>query len=117
MTRVRVLGADEIGDRLRSELPGWEYEDGAIGREFRTDGWPTTVLLVNAIGFFAEAADHHPDLEVGFNRLVVRFVTHHAGGVTDKDFAMARQVEAIASWRPPAESGLTGARRELVRGT
>ena len=53
------LSSSEITDRLKS-LPSWRHENGAIVREYQTDGWPTTLMLVNAIGFFAEAADHHP---------------------------------------------------------
>ena len=57
-------------------------------------------MLVNAIGFIAEAADHHPDLKVSWGRLVVTLSTHSAGGVTDKDFDLARRIEEIARWHP-----------------
>ena len=53
----------QIGERLR-ELPGWYFEDGWIRRVYKTDGWPTTLMLVNAIGYLSEAAYHHPDLSV-----------------------------------------------------
>src|SRR6266516_993166 len=48
----------QIAERLR-DLPGWYYQDGWIRRVYKTDGWPTTLMLVNAIGFCAEAAYHH----------------------------------------------------------
>jgi 4a-hydroxytetrahydrobiopterin dehydratase len=79
-------------------LPGWRYSDGEIRRSYKTDGWPTTLMLVNAIGFCAEGADHHPDLKVSWGRLVVALSTHSAGGVTDKDFDLARRIEEIARW-------------------
>jgi 4a-hydroxytetrahydrobiopterin dehydratase len=85
----------QIAQRLAG-LSGWSYEDGSIRRAFKTDGWPTTVALVNAIGYFAEAVDHHPDLEVGWGRLVIKLSTHSAGGITDKDFALAQRIEEIA---------------------
>ena len=85
----------QITERLGA-LPGWSYEGGAIQRAFKTDGWPTTLMLVNAIGYFAEAADHHPDLEVGWGRLAIKLSTHSAGGITEKDFALARRIEEVA---------------------
>jgi 4a-hydroxytetrahydrobiopterin dehydratase len=60
-TKVAVLGEDEIRARLGSELSGWSLVDGQIERSYRTDGWPITLMLVNMIGYVAEAADHHPD--------------------------------------------------------
>ena len=91
----------QIAERLR-ELPGWYYEDGWIRRVYKTDGWPTTLMLVNAIGYCAEAASHHPDLAVTWGRVVVKLSTHSAGGITDKDFALAKKIEEAVLWRPPA---------------
>ena len=102
----------ELASRLAS-LPGWAERDGAIERTYATDGWPTTLMLVNAIGFIAEAADHHPDLEVSWGRVVVRLNTHSAGGITDKDLELARGIEAQALWRPRGGS-LTGTAKKWV---
>src|SRR2546425_3363779 len=66
------------------EFPGWWYEDGWIRRNYKTDGWPTTLMLVNAIGYVAEAAYHHPDLSVTWGRVIVKLQNHAAGGITDK---------------------------------
>src|SRR5881397_3487011 len=104
----------QIADRLR-ELPGWYYEDGWIRRVYKTDGWPTTLMLVNAIGYCAEAAYHHPDLAVTWGRVIVKLSTHSAGGITDKDFALARQIEDAVLWRPPAGGALTGTPNKFVR--
>jgi 4a-hydroxytetrahydrobiopterin dehydratase len=81
-------------------LPHWSTADGWLQREFTTDGWRSTMLLVNAIAFVAEAANHHPDLEVHWGRIVVRLQTHSAGGITDKDLQLAERIEATALWRP-----------------
>lgn len=88
----------QIRERL-STLPGWRYEGGMIRRSFKTDGWPTTLMLVNAIGFYAEAADHHPDLLVQWGAVQVSLATHSAGGVTEKDLALAAVVERTALWQ------------------
>jgi pterin-4a-carbinolamine dehydratase len=57
-TKERTYTEAEIADKLR-DLPGWYFEDGWIRRVYKTDGWPTTLMLVGAIGFVAEAAYHH----------------------------------------------------------
>ena len=91
------------GAALRSKvaaLPEWSTADGWLRREYRTDGWRSTMLLVNAIGYFAEAANHHPDLEVHWGSVVVRLQTHSAGGITDKDLKLAACIEATAMWHP-----------------
>src|SRR5688500_2760054 len=109
------LNEAEVEARLR-ELPGWYLEDGWIRRVYKTDGWPTTLMLVNAIGYIAEAAYHHPDLSVTWGRLTVKLMTHSAGGITDKDFLVARRIEEAALWRPAEGSALgTGTPNKFVR--
>jgi 4a-hydroxytetrahydrobiopterin dehydratase len=104
----------QIAERLQS-LPGWYYEDKWIRRVYKTDGWPTTLMLVNAIGYLAEAAYHHPDLAVTWGRLTVKLATHSAGGITDKDFALARRIEDVVLWRPAAGDALEGTPKKFVR--
>lgn len=104
----------EIAERLAA-LPGWYYEDGWIRRYYKTDGWPVTLMLVNAIGFLAEAANHHPDLSVTWARVGVKLNTHSAGGITDKDFALARQFEDVALWRPAPGGALEGNPKKFVQ--
>src|SRR5437867_1924051 len=98
----KTYDESQIAERLQ-ELPGWYYEDGWIRRVYKTDGWPTTLMLVNAIGFCSEAAYHHPDLAVTWGRIVVKLSTHSAGGITDKDFALARPQRPGGN-RPRADS-------------
>jgi 4a-hydroxytetrahydrobiopterin dehydratase len=94
-------------------LAGWTEDAGALRRLYVTDGWPTTLMLVNLIGFYAEAADHHPDLAVSWGKVEVRLNTHSAGGITDKDIELARVIEANALWRPHG-GALTGTGRKWV---
>jgi 4a-hydroxytetrahydrobiopterin dehydratase len=102
MAKETPLSDAEVRSGLTA-LPGWRHEGGMIRRTYKTDGWPTTLLLVNAIGFVAEAADHHPDLLVQWGSVQVSLATHSAGGITEKDLALAQQVERIAllSFGPP----------------
>lgn len=108
------LSPSEIADQLKT-VPAWRVDNGAIARDYTTDGWPTTLMLVNAIGFFAEAADHHPDLAVSWGKVQVRLSTHSAGGITASDFELARLIEQTALFRPhPGGSALRGTTKKFV---
>ena len=87
-------------------LTGWYLEDGWLRRKYNTDGWPQTLMAVNAIGYLCEAAYHHADLAVTFAKVWVKLQTHSAGGITDKDFEMAKKIEGVVLWRP--EGGALG---------
>jgi 4a-hydroxytetrahydrobiopterin dehydratase len=113
---LKVYSEDEVKGRLERELPGWYYEDGWIRRLYKTDGWQTTMMLVNTIGFLAEAAYHHPDLAVSWAKVWVKLKTHSHNGITDKDFELAKKIEEIALWRPPEGSALEGTPNKFVRG-
>jgi len=107
----------EIPAKLaESGLTDWYLEDGWLRRKFTTDGWPTTLMLVNAVGFLCEAAYHHADLAVTWGKLWVKLKTHSAGGITDKDFAVARKIEEVVLWRPESGGPLTGAPGKFVEG-
>ena len=96
---------EEIAARLAAELPAWTFEDGWIRRKYKTSGWKSTLMVVNAVGHLAEAAWHHPDMTVSYAFVTVKLVTHSAKGVTDKDFELARKIEEIVAWRPQADEG------------
>ena len=65
-------------------------------------------MLVNAIGFVAEAAFHHPDLSVSWAQVTVKLMSHDAKGITDRDFALAKRIDEIALWKPQVDSPLQG---------
>lgn len=83
---------------LLAQLPGWDVaSDGkSIAKTFRFQNFYETLGFVNAIGWMANREDHHPDLEVGYNRCVVHFSTHDVGGLSMNDFICAARVETIA---------------------
>jgi 4a-hydroxytetrahydrobiopterin dehydratase len=106
---AKTYGAPEIEARLAAELPGWALRDGAIRRVYRTHGWKGTLMVVNAVGHLAEAAWHHPGIHASWSTVEVSLNTHDAGGVTEKDFQLARKIEEVVTWRPENEGGaLTG---------
>ncbi len=114
MAEERAFTPEEVDEKLK-DLPTWESRDGWIRRKFATPGWPHTLMLVNAIGFRAEAGFHHPDLRIGWAQVVVKLQTHSAGGLTAKDFALAHEIEDLATWLPEAGSPLDGFPKKWVR--
>lgn len=91
---MAVLSEDELRTRVEG-LAGWEVGDAAIAKDYRFDTFPQAVAFVVAVGFAAEAANHHPDLDIRYNRVHVELSTHSEGGVTDKDLALAEEIEAL----------------------
>ncbi|HET8561977.1 MAG TPA: 4a-hydroxytetrahydrobiopterin dehydratase [Marmoricola sp.] len=74
---------------------GWERSDDALHRSFETKDFATALALVNRIGELAEKANHHPDLELGWGRVVVHLSSHDVGGVTERDVALAQQIDQV----------------------
>ena len=104
MTKQETYEPDAVEAKLKEHgLDDWYYEDGWIRRKFNTDGWPTTLMLVNTIGYLSEAAYHHPDLAVTWGKVWVKLQTHSSGGITDKDFTLAQKIEETILWRPPED--------------
>ena len=116
-TRVKLppYEVDEIEAKLKEAgLDDWYYDDGWIRRKYNTDGWPTTLMLVNAVGYLCEAAWHHADLSVTWGKVWVKLATHSSGGITDKDFTLARKIEDTVLWRPESDSALEGTPNKFV---
>ena len=101
----KALTDAQIVTRIASQTPLWTHTDGTIRRTWRTRGWKATLMAVNAVGHLAELAWHHPEVVATFGSLEVRLNTHDANGVTAKDFALARKIDALLDWRPHAEDG------------
>lgn len=96
---MTALTDDEIRDALADGLPGWELEAGAIRKEFVFKGFRSAIAFVNRLAEKADEAKHHPDLENHYNRVIVALHTWDEDGVTDKDVALARAIESVAT--PP----------------
>ena len=96
---------DQVAARLQGELSHWTFSDGAIRRIYRTHGWKSTLMVVNAIGHLCEAAWHHPELEVTYDHVGVALWSHGAKGITERDFALAAMIEKVITWQPGAGGG------------
>jgi 4a-hydroxytetrahydrobiopterin dehydratase len=90
-----VLSDDEIDSRLGS-LEGWERDGNAIKREFKFKDFVGSVDFVNRITPLAEEMNHHPDLEISWNKVTVSLSTHSEGGLTGNDFELASKIDSVA---------------------
>ena len=93
---MATLSRDEITRRLQT-VPGWSLKDDAISKQFTFKGFPEAVAFVNRLVPEAEAADHHPDIQINYKRVTLSYSTHSEGGLTDKDFAGARMADSCAT--------------------
>lgn len=100
-TTTKKLPAGAIAGRMAT-MPGWKLKRDAIIREFEFASFPDAIAFVTKLAFAAEAADHHPDIDVRYKRVRIAWTTHDAGGVTEKDFAGAEQSDTIARAFGPA---------------
>jgi 4a-hydroxytetrahydrobiopterin dehydratase len=75
---------------------GWDEVDGALQRAFRFDSFPAAIEFVNRVAELAEAENHHPDIAVSYRDVTLRWRTHSAGAITDRDREMAARSAALA---------------------
>lgn len=85
----------QIQERL-AQAEGWRLnEAGEIIKTYTFSGFPQSLMFATAVGVLAEAAQHHPDITIKWNKVTLALTTHDAGGLTDKDFDLARQIDAL----------------------
>jgi 4a-hydroxytetrahydrobiopterin dehydratase len=89
-----ALGDAEITSGL-STLSGWQRDGDAIVKAYECASFADAVAFVVRIGFLAEKANHHPDLDVRWRTVRVVLSSHDAGGITERDFSLAQEIEAI----------------------
>jgi 4a-hydroxytetrahydrobiopterin dehydratase len=91
-----ALPDDQVTQGLAA-LDGWSREGDEIVKTYELPSFPDAIAFVNRVAEFAEAADHHPDLDIRYRKVRVALSTHSEGGITDKDFTLAGQIETAAS--------------------
>jgi 4a-hydroxytetrahydrobiopterin dehydratase len=92
---MALLSDSEIEQRL-ADLSGWEQEGEAIVKEFDRGDFVGSVRFVESIVNPAEAMNHHPDLEISWNKVRVSISTHSEGGLTANDFELAAKIDSQA---------------------
>lgn len=93
---VALLTDDQVRDALAA-LPGWTRDGDSIVKDFELESFPANIAFVTRIADLAEAANHHPDLDIRWRTLRVRLSTHDAGGLTAKDVDLATAIEGVRS--------------------
>jgi 4a-hydroxytetrahydrobiopterin dehydratase len=89
---MSVLQKRDVETRL-ADLPGWKRHDDDIRKKYEFSGFSEAMVFVNRVAALAEAADHHPDIEIKYNRVRLALSTHSEGGVTQKDLDLAAQID------------------------
>ena len=90
---------DEQVDAAAEDLDGWQRLDGALRRSVTFDAFLDGIEAVRRVAEHAERADHHPDIDIRWRTVTFALVTHSEGGITDKDVAMAREINEILADR------------------
>jgi 4a-hydroxytetrahydrobiopterin dehydratase len=91
-TAMAKLSPEEISTRLKA-VAGWHYAENAISKLYRFKKFMDGIHFIDQVAEMAETADHHPDIFVNYIRVTFTCSTHDAGGVTEKDFALAGEIE------------------------
>ena len=99
---MALLTPADVANRLTS-LDGWTVDGNAIRKEYKFQDFPEAVLFVSALVPGAEDADHHPDIEIHYKRVILIYSTHSEGGITGKDFDGAAMADAVAANLPHLE--------------
>ena len=95
MEAMPPLADAEIGAALDA-LPGWTREGDEIAKEYDCGSFPAAIAFVVRVGFLAEKADHHPDIDIRYSKVTLRWTTHSEGGITERDHDMARRSAELA---------------------
>ncbi|MEX0801629.1 MAG: 4a-hydroxytetrahydrobiopterin dehydratase [Dehalococcoidia bacterium] len=93
MAEPKVLSESEIQEGL-ARLPGWELREGRLRKRFPFRTFLRSMAFVNSVAYLAESAGHHPDITINYNRVTLRLITHSEDALTDRDFALAGEIES-----------------------
>ncbi len=86
------LSAEQIAEKLKA-LSGWEYKNNTISKTFKFKEFLRGIEFVQKVAEIAEASDHHPDITINYTRVTFSCTTHDFGGVSDRDFKLAQNIE------------------------
>lgn len=91
---MKKLTAAQIKSAL-AKIPDWKKKGAIISRTFQFEDFPTAIKFVNAVAEIAEREWHHPDIDIRWNKVTLALTTHDAGGLTEKDFALAKKFDRL----------------------
>ncbi len=86
------LSEAEITEQLGA-LSGWQQDGNMITKTFKLPTFPSAIAFITQVAFLAEAAQHHPDMDIRYNKVLVGLTTHDVGGLSQKDFDLAAAID------------------------
>jgi 4a-hydroxytetrahydrobiopterin dehydratase len=93
-----VLGETDLGAAMSGpSVPDWKRVDGALVKTVTCAGFVGSLAFVNEVGALAQAADHHPDIDIRYNQVKLSLVTHDSGGITQKDIDLATRIDGVSA--------------------
>ena len=92
---MKKFSASDVKKALAT-MPDWKKKGATIARTYQFKDFPAAIIFVNAVAKLAERAWHHPDIDIRWNKVTLALTTHDAGGLTEKDFALARKFDALS---------------------
>ncbi len=92
---MQTLDQTTVTGRL-ADLPGWEQREQSIVKTYKLRNFAQAMSFVNRVAAIAETANHHPDIDIRWNKVTLVLSTHSAGGLTDNDFQVAGQIEDVS---------------------
>jgi 4a-hydroxytetrahydrobiopterin dehydratase len=90
-----LMKSDELKARMK-KIPEWELEKKHIERTFEFDDFTESIDFVNAVAEVAEEEEHHPDIDIRYNKVRLVLSTHSKGGLTELDFGLAERIDTLA---------------------
>ncbi|MFE3173783.1 4a-hydroxytetrahydrobiopterin dehydratase [Amycolatopsis sp. NPDC059090] len=90
---------DSAVEQALGTVPKWQREDDNIVRTAELPSFPAAIEVVDRVAVLAEEADHHPDIDIRWRTLTFRLSTHYLGGLTERDFALAKQIDEVLAAR------------------
>jgi len=89
---AEILSSAEIQKKMKA-LNGWQLADSSIKKQYVFESFMPAIRFVNRVAELAEAVDHHPDITINYRKVTMGLSTHSAGGLTQKDFALAEKID------------------------
>jgi 4a-hydroxytetrahydrobiopterin dehydratase len=88
-----VVYSEEQARLELAKLTGWELRDGRLRKQYTFRTFLRAIAFVNSVAYLAEAAGHHPDITINYNRVTLRLITHSEKALTDRDFSLAAAID------------------------
>ena len=92
---MKTFNNQEIAEKLAKNLKGWDFEKGMIKRDFKFENFVDAFSFMASVALQAEKMDHYPDWSNVYNQVRIALNTHSAGGITQQDFDLAKEIDKL----------------------